>query len=360
MDLLIFVLALSILVLVHEFGHFIFAIKSGIKVEEFGLGLPPRIWGKKIKGTIYSINWLPLGGFCKLYGEDPPSPEATEGQMNQKKMKGSFYYKNPWQKFLVIIGGVLMNLVLAVLIFTIVYSIIGLPKETERVRVIGLAKNSPAIEAGLEEEDWIKFIDGEEISDGHRMINLIDEKKGKEIEILIEREGQEKLINLMVRENPPENEGRIGVAISNLEMEKMKWYEFYKGIGAGFREAYYWGKIIVGGVWGMISQLMSGNVPKDVSGPLGIYEATSTIKNNQGMLAVIHFFAVVSVNLAVVNILPLPALDGGRLLFVIYEMITKKKAKQSFEAIVNNIGMIFLLGLIFLVTFGDIVRIIKR
>jgi regulator of sigma E protease len=360
MDLLIFVLALSILVLVHEFGHFIFAIKSGIKVEEFGLGLPPRIWGKKIGGTIYSINWLPLGGFCKLYGEDPPSPEATEGQMSQKKMKGSFYYKSPWQKFIVVIGGVLMNLLLAILVFTTVYLIIGVPVETDRVKIVAVAENSPAMEAGIKEGDWIKSVDGTAISQGHELIELVDDKKGGEISLFVERENMEETIVLEVRENPPENEGRLGVAISNVEMEKIKWYEFYKGIGAGFREAYYWGRIIASGVVGMLSQLFSGSVPKDVSGPLGIYEATSSIKNNQGMLAVIHFFGVVSVNLAVVNILPLPALDGGRLLFIIYEMITKKKAKQSFEAIVNNIGMIFLLGLIFLVTFGDIVRMITR
>ncbi len=349
MDLLIFVLALSILVLVHEFGHFIFAIKSGIKVEEFGLGLPPRIWGKKIKGTIYSINWLPLGGFCKLYGED------GEGKGNN-----AFNNKKPWQKFIVVIGGVLMNLLLAILIFTIVYLIIGVPMETDKVKIVAVAENSPAMEAGIKEGDWIKSVEGTEISKGHELIKLVDNKKGEKINLLVGREGAEETIILDVRENPPENEGRLGVAISNMEMEKIKWYEFYKGIGAGFREAYYWGRIIVSGVVGMLSQLFSGSVPKDVSGPLGIYEATSSIKNNQGMLAVIHFFGVVSVNLAVVNILPLPALDGGRLLFIIYEMITKKKAKQSFEIIVNNIGMIFLLGLIFLVTFGDIVRMITR
>jgi regulator of sigma E protease len=216
------------------------------------------------------------------------------------------------------------------------------------------------MEVGMKEGDWIKSIDNLEINQGSELIKVIDDKKGQEVNILLERENSEEVITLEVRENPPENEGRLGVAISNMEMKNIKWYEFYKGIGAGLKEAYYWGKIITGGVVRMIFQLFSGNVPKDVSGPLGIYEATSSIKSNQGMLAVIHFFGVVSVNLAVVNILPLPALDGGRLLFIIYEMITKKKAKQSFEAIVNNVGMIFLLGLIFLVTFGDVLRLIGR
>lgn len=126
---------------------------------------------------------------------------------------------------------------------------------------------------------------------------------------------------------------------------------------AGFKEAYYWGKIIVGGVVKMVGGLFTGNVPKDVSGPIGMFEATSAINKNQGFLAVVHFFGIVSVNLAVVNVLPFPALDGGRIIFVIYEMITKKRANAKLETTVNNVGMLFLLGLIALITIGDITRI---
>ena len=151
-----------------------------------------------------------------------------------------------------------------------------------------------------------------------------------------------------------------GVAISNTELVKVPWYRFYEGIGAGFDEAYYWGKIIFGGVAKMIGGLLSGNVPKDVSGPIGMYQATSSINKNQGLLAVIHFFGIVSVNLAVVNILPFPALDGGRIFFVIYEMITKKRANQKVESIVNNIGMLILLALILLVTVGDVGRMLGK
>jgi regulator of sigma E protease len=143
-------------------------------------------------------------------------------------------------------------------------------------------------------------------------------------------------------------------------MQKIKWYQFYKGIGAGFQEAYYWGKIIASGVGQMVGGLISGHVPKDVSGPIGIYEATSSIKKNQGMLAVIHFFGIISVNLAIVNILPFPALDGGRIIFVFYEMLTRKKANQRFEALVNNIGMAVLLSLIVVITAGDVLRLVKH
>ena len=159
-----------------------------------------------------------------------------------------------------------------------------------------------------------------------------------------------------MRENPPEGEGSMGIMISNTEMVKIPWYRIDLSIKAGFEEAYYWGKIIASGVGQMIGGLLSGNPPKDVSGPIGMYEATSAIKQNQGLLAVIHFFGIVSVNLAIVNVLPFPALDGGRIIFVLYEMITRKKANQKVEIIANNLGMILLLGLILLITVGDIKR----
>ena len=337
----------------HEFGHFFAAKITGVKVEEFGLGLPTRIWGKKKWGTVWSINWLPIGGFCKLFGEDV----TEEGAIKDKR---SFITKNPWQKGLIVLGGVMMNLILAVLIFTVVYTILGVPRETEKVKVIGIAKDSPAQEAGLLENDWIKNINEVEINKPSELTAEVGKNKGKEINLLIEREGEEVIQPVLIREEAPEGEGLIGIVISNTEMEKIKWYEFYKGIGAGFKEGYYWGKIISNGVWQMISGLLAGNVPKDVSGPIGMYEATSSIRLNQGILAMIHFFGVVSVNLAVVNILPFPALDGGRIIFVVYELIFRKRANQKFEMMVNNLGMMILLSLIFLVTAGDVLRLVQR
>lgn len=354
MDILIFVLALSILVLVHELGHFFAAKITGVRVDEFGLGLPPRIVGKKKWGTLWSLNWLPIGGFCSLYGEDPSSAPAG---LRNGEAEFLFQSKNPWQKMLIVLGGVMMNLVLAILIFTVVYAILGVPKETERVKIIGVAKGSPAEMAQLKEEDWIKNINGIEIKKGSDLTAQVEKNKGKEINLFINREGRDIALPIQIREIAPEGEGLMGVVISNTEMEKIKWYQFYKGIGAGFKEAYFWGEIIGSGVYKMIAGLFSGQVPKDVSGPLGMYEATSSIRMNQGFLAMVHFFGVVSVNLAIVNILPFPALDGGRIIFVLFELIFKKKANKKFESLVNNVGMMILLGLILLVTIGDVKRI---
>jgi len=346
MDVVIFFVALSILVLAHEFGHFITAKMTGVKVEEFGLGLPPRIVGKRLWGTIFSLNWLPIGGFCKLYGEE-----------GSGKGKNAFNNKNPWQKLLVVLGGVLMNLVVAVIIFSIVYTILGIPLETKKVKIIDVTKSSPAEKAGLKKDDWIIKVGNKEVTKSDQLIEEVAKYSGKTVDLLI---NENQIVVVEVRANPPEGEGKMGVAVSNMEMQKVRWYEFYKGIGYGFKEAYYWGKIIGEGVAKIIGQLFMGKIPKDVSGPIGMYEATSAIKRNQGMLAVIHFFGVVSVNLAIVNVIPFPALDGGRIIFVAYELIRRKKAKPELEAKINNFGMMALLGLILLITIGDVIRLIAR
>lgn len=355
MDLVIFIVALSVLVLVHEWGHFVAARRTGVRVEEFGLGLPPRIWGKKIGETIYSLNWLPIGGFCKLLGEDPNDEEKTDS----KSKKESFEYKKPWQKMLIVLGGVIMNLVLAVVIFSVVYTILGVPVEVDRVSVIGISQNSPAEKAGIKEDDVVYRVNEIEIKKTNELMDEVGKNKGGKVVLEVGNKNKEDLrkVEVEVRQDPPEGEGSMGVAISNTEMEKVAWYRVDRGIRAGFEEAYYWGKIIGGGVVKMVGGLLTGNVPKDVSGPIGMYEATSVINRNQGFLAVVHFFGIVSVNLAVVNVLPFPALDGGRIIFVIYEMITKRKANPKLETTINNVGMMILLGLILLITVGDVTRI---
>jgi len=345
MDILIFIIALSILVLVHEFGHFFAAKITGVRVEEFGLGLPPKIISKKFWGTVWSLNWLPIGGFCKLYGEDPSSLIKT---------KDSFMDKNPWQKGLIVLGGVSMNMVLAIAIFAVVYTVMGIPIETDKVKIIGIAKNSPAEMAGLKVDDVIISINNIQIKKGNELTEIVNKNRGKKITVGVQGIAP---IQLLARENPPAGEGSLGVVISNIEMQPIRWWEFYKGIGAGFKEAYFWGKIIFDGVTKMVGGLFLGQVPKDVTGPIGMFNATSSIRLNQGFLAVIHFFGVVSVNLAVVNVLPFPALDGGRIIFVIYEMIFRKKANAKFETMVNNLGMVILLSMIVLISIGDVRRL---
>jgi len=230
----------------------------------------------------------------------------------------------------------------------------GIPIETDKVKIIGIAKNSPAEMAGLKVDDVIISINNIQIKKGNELTEIVNKNRGKKITVGVQGIAP---IQLLARENPPAGEGSLGVVISNIEMQPIRWWEFYKGIGAGFKEAYFWGKIIFDGVTKMVGGLFLGQVPKDVTGPIGMFNATSSIRLNQGFLAVIHFFGVVSVNLAVVNVLPFPALDGGRIIFVIYEMIFRKKANAKFETMVNNLGMVILLSMIVLISIGDVRRL---
>ena len=173
-------------------------------------------------------------------------------------------------------------------------------------------------------------------------------------------QGQTEIVSVLVRENPPEGEGSMGVVITSTETVKLKWYEAYKGVWQGFREAYFWGKLILGGLGDMVATVFRGQVPKDVSGPVGLYQATATVRDEGGLLGVIQFFGVVSVNLAIVNLLPLPALDGGRAMFVLWEKISGKKIDERFETVANAVGMSILMGLLLLVTVGDVVRLINQ
>ena len=348
MDVLIFLIALSIVVVFHEFGHFFAAIKTGVRVEEFGLGLPPKIFGKKIGKTLFSVNALPIGGFCKLYGEE-----------GKRMGKMAFCNKKPWQKMVIVMGGVMMNLVLAVLIFSVVYTILGVPQETDRVKVLEVADGSPADEAGLEKDDWIVGVGQVGVKTPAELIEEIDKYEGKTAELAVARENIRRVVMVEVRESPPQGEGKMGVAISNTEMVKVPWWQFYKGIGAGFEEAYFWGKIIAVGVYEMISGLFVGRVPEGVAGPVGMYQATSSIRRDQGVLAMVHFFGIISVNLAILNFVPFPALDGGRMIFVVWEWISRRRVSSKVEARVNSVGMAVLLVLLVLVTVGDVVRLMK-
>ena len=348
MDIIIFLLALSMVVVFHELGHYWAAKKTGVKVEEFGLGLPPKIWGKKFGETVFSFNWLPIGGFCRLFGED---------ESKKNKSKRAFCNKKPWQKMVIVMGGVVMNAVLAIIIFSVVYTVMGVPTETGRVKVLEISEGSPAEEAGLKKGDWLVGVGQKEIKSGEELVGVVADYKGGEAELVVESEdGMRRTVGVEVRENPPEGEGAMGVAISTTEMVKVPWWQFYKGIGAGFSEAYFWGKIIATGMYQMVAGLFRGKMPVGVAGPVGMYQATTSIKNNQGILAMVHFFGIISVNLAILNFLPFPALDGGRMVFVGWEMLTKKKANAKLEAMVNNVGMAVLLLLLVLVTVGDVAR----
>ncbi|OGM05667.1 hypothetical protein A2125_00065 [Candidatus Woesebacteria bacterium GWB1_43_5] len=344
-----FLLVLSVLILIHEAGHFFAARRFGIWVEEFGLGLPPRAFGKKRGSTIYSLNWLPFGGFVRLHGE------SSEETISNPKV--AFLNKSKKVRTLVIAAGVVMNLILGIVAFAVVYSFTGIPRDIGHVRILGSAEGSPAAAAGLKENDIVREVDGIKIVKNDEFIKLIDEQRGKETVLKIERDGKLAEVKVTPRVSPPEGEGALGVGITSSEIYYPPvWQRPFLGVYYGFGEAIFWGKAVLSGLGSMIRDLTGGHIPRDIAGPIGIFNITSEIAS-LGILPLINFAGILSVNLAVINILPFPALDGGRLVFVVFEAITRRRVTPRVEAAIHGVGMAVLLSLVLVISFFDIKRL---
>jgi regulator of sigma E protease len=241
MSFLIFAIVLSVLILVHEFGHFIVAKKKGVWVEEFGLGLPPRLYGKKFGDTLYSINALPIGGFVKLHGEN-----VEDGKIDKKR---SFLHLPLKKKIPIITAGVFMNFVLAIVCFGLFYSFAGFPRQSENIKIVDVVVESPAYSAGLMRGDLVKRVDGNEIRSTADFINSVTAAKGEEVSLGIIRDGEEMNLALTPRTDVPEGQGPIGVAISGYETYFPEiWKRPFLGIFFGFKEAVFWGWAVVVGI----------------------------------------------------------------------------------------------------------------
>ncbi len=363
MVIIIFIFILALLILIHELGHFIAAKKNGVKVEEFGLGFPPRILAKQIGETIYSLNIIPLGGFVKLYGEEYVEADSKLKNENPKLKNKAFVYKKPWQKAVIIIAGVLGNFLLGWLLISYLFTQ-GIPVPTDKVIIEKVQPGSPAQLAGLKEKDLISslvppnapssFIP---LKSSNDFIRLTKQYAGKEIQLLIKRENKQFVTKIIPRKKPPAGQGPLGVVITSFAEKKYHWYQapFF-----GLIEAFKITKQIVIEIVRTIYQFILFQKPQvEVAGPIGIASYTAKAIT-YGYTALMQFVALLSLNLAVINILPFPALDGGRLIFVLYEWVTKKRVNQKIERYVNLIGIIILLSLAILVSINDMNKIIRQ
>ncbi|KKU06593.1 MAG: Peptidase M50 [Candidatus Magasanikbacteria bacterium GW2011_GWA2_45_39] len=364
--LLVFLILLSVLILVHELGHFFAAKKLGVVAEEFGLGLPPRVrrlfsW----KRTEFTLNWLPIGGFVRMRGEDADNSEFRI-QNSELVKRGYFYAQKPWKRAVILIAGVTMNLIFGIAAFTVVYSFLGIPTETDKVIVQGVAPGSPADQAQLHSGEAVLELKVKseklKVKDTNEFVKLVNENRGQEITLVVSKDGttREAVLVPRLESQTPENEGALGVAISNLEFVRYPWWQMpFRATVTGAKEALGWSVNIVAGLGSMVSQLViHGRLPKDVAGPVGIAYIAGNVAR-QGWLALTQFAGILSVNLAIVNLLPFPALDGGRLLFLGIEKLRGRPLNPAKERWVHLIGYGILITLILLATVQDILRILS-
>ncbi|MBI2640060.1 MAG: site-2 protease family protein [Candidatus Sungbacteria bacterium] len=356
--IIFFVLLIGILVLIHEFGHFFAAKKFGVRVDEFAFGFPPRILSVVRNGTRYALNLLPIGGYVKIFGE------SGEGE----GLPESFISRPVWQRFLIIVAGVAMNLVLAWFFFSI-GSGIGLPSvvtsenkdkiQNVSVGIVGVAKNSPSESADLRFGDLIASakVDGEAatILEPEDFQNFIFSRLGREVTLTIKRGSATLEKNVTPRLTSPEGEGPLGVVLSQIGVIKTPWYSaWWEGLKMLFNSL---AAIVVGIFFVLRDLIFAGRVSADISGPVGIFVFARQF-GDLGISYLLQLAAILSVNLAILNALPFPALDGGRILFLVIEKIKGSRVDQRVERAIHTAGFVILILLMLAVTYRDIARIL--
>lgn len=383
LSLLIFFIIISILILIHEFGHFISAKLNGVKVEEFGFGLPPRIFGIKKGETIYSINLFPFGGFVKLFGEE--YHEIDNNIKSKKILNKAFINKNPWQKIIIILAGVIMNFLLAIGIFYFLlikngFQSNAMPlfydykfkfgQQEKKVIVINVNKDSPAYEKNIQTEDIVLEYKSNNqwrpILNSTEFIKLINKNKDKQLTLKIQnnQNGEEKIIDIKPIFNKNLNRYIIGITLTDAVI--LKYQSKSEKLLSGFFHSYnllnynleVLNKIIINA----IKEKKPENITQTVSGPIGIFAIVSeTVKSSGKKLFdnLLDLTALLSLSLGFMNVLPFPALDGGRLIFVLYELITGKKNHQTIEKYLNFFGFLFLIFLAILISINDFLKFFK-
>jgi regulator of sigma E protease len=338
-----FLAVLAVLIVAHEFGHYITARLSGVKVEEVGIGFPPRLVSFKRGQTIYSINAIPLGGFVKMAGEEDP------------KVPGSLASKSIPVRLLALASGSLMNFLLPLLLFSVAFMI---PQDVVYGQVVleDVAPSSPAERAGLEAGDTVLEVNGNPINnlgDLHREIQL---KLGQEITILVQSGGETEEVTLVPRWQPPEGQGAIGAAVTTESVTVVREsYPFWQAIPMGVVECIETFVLFKNGIISMVI----GAAPTVVAGPVGIAQLTGEVAR-AGLSPLLEFAAFLSINLAIINLLPLPALDGGRIAFVVLEWVRRgRRISPRVEGMIHLVGFLLLIAFLLAVTYQDIIRIIS-
>lgn len=371
--ILIGLFVLVILVVLHELGHAIVARRNGVVVEEFGIGFPPRAWGKKLKsGLLFSLNWLPLGGFVKLKGEHDAA-----------KKKGDFGAATFWQKTKILFAGVVVNWFVAVILLSCL-ALVGLPKIvpdqfsiasdtkiiSEPVQLGSLVQDYPAAKAGLQSGDKIISMAGEPIETSEELIAISQENRGKSVEVVYERDGKQAETDVALRDA---DSAVFGSTLGQSQKIQATWSAPIVGVVTTAQ--YTWvtlqglGHLAADFFGGLFLQLSPDQATRErgsanleeasnsVAGPVGILGTIFPAAGQGGIADIIFLTAIISLTLAVMNILPIPALDGGSWFLMALFRIIRKPLTPDLEEKIKGIGFLVLMGLVILVTVGDVTKL---
>ncbi len=325
----------GLLILVHELGHYFVARRTGIRVLELAIGFGPKVFGWTKDGIDYSLRAFPLGGFCRLLGESPD--EASEPD--------SFPRQSILKRAAVLLAGATMNLLLAIVVFFIIFFfIVGVPI-TDTSGIGYIVEDSPAEAAGIEPGDTVTAIDGNPVEEWNDVLKYISARPNEEILLTVDRDGitREFAVTTEIAPEPEVERGVIGIGP---EIEK---YRFFPALVISFER--------FGLILAALYQVVSGQAPLDVAGPVGIVVTIGEVAQT-GFVNLLILTALISINLGIINLLPIPALDGGRLLFLAVEAVRGRPIEPEKEGFIHFLGFALLITLILLVTYQDILRFI--
>lgn len=374
LGIIIGIIVLVILVSVHELGHAIMARRSGVVVEEFGIGFPPRAWAKKLKnGTLFTLNWLPLGGFVKLQGEHDAASK-----------KGDYGAATFWQKTKILLAGVVVNWLVAILLLMVLAWTSGVPKiianqfsvasDTTIVAspvVLGsLVEDYPAAKAGLKTGDTVTKFAGEPIETAQEFIEVSQSNRGKTVDVVYQRDGVEKTARVALRDA---DSAVFGASLGQQETIKATWSAPLVGVATTAQ--FTWvtlqglGDLFVNFFGGLLGQLnffsdtareaaskQLGEAGTNVAGPLGILAVIFPAASEAGLSQVVFLAAIISLTLAVMNTLPIPALDGGRWFVTALFRVLKKPLTKDLEERIHGTGFMLLMLLVIVITVADVVK----
>jgi regulator of sigma E protease len=340
-----FVGALAALIIIHELGHYVVSRLLGVEVEEFGLGFPPRLATLfTAGGTRFTLNWIPLGGFVRPKGENDPS------------VPGGLAAASPWVRLAVLAAGPLSNLAVGVILYAIIFTRIGMPIPNQ-VQILEVAPNSPAQQAGLRPGDLIVQVNEVEIDSAQALQDVIRENLDKPVQLVYQRDGQLGEVTLVPRSQPPEGEGAIGIFMGNPTRPISLITAFPLGARAVGDHAAQLLAFPVRMIRGQIA-------PEEgrLVGFKGMFDIYQEVRQSEPMpsipagVSVLSFFATITISLGILNLLPIPALDGGRIMFTLPEILLRRRIPPQYENVINLVSFALLLMLLLYINLQDFIN----